>query len=82
MSDKPTINTDALVSALSQAKTQLDTAIGHMTTGPAASSLTSDQLSRLRALSDQNTSCQNSGCGGKDAAAALASTPAVAGRTG
>jgi hypothetical protein len=80
MSDRPAANTDALINALSQAKAQLDTAVGHLTTGPAAGGLTPEQLNRLRSLADQNTGCQNSGCGGKEAA--LASTPAIAGRTG
>ncbi len=73
-------NSDPLVDALSQAKVHLDSAISHMTTGAAASSLSSSQLSRLRALSDQNTGCQNSGCGGAEAAKTAAANPAA--RTG
>ncbi len=68
---------DQLIDALAQAKTHLDTAIGHMTTGAAASGLSQAQLSRLRALSDQNTSCQNSGCGGAEASKAQAVNPAA-----
>lgn len=62
-------NVDPLIDALSQAKVHLGRAIDSMSTGDAATRLSASQLSRLRALSDQNTGCQNSGCGGAEAAA-------------
>jgi len=53
-------DTDALIEALAQAKMHLDKAVGQ---AKATEGLTTAQVSRLRALDDQNTSCQNSGCG-------------------
>lgn len=58
------------VGKCSSAKLSLSKAVEQMTTGTAASSLSEAQLSRLKALSDQNTGCQNSGCGGAEAALA------------
>ncbi|HIC65236.1 MAG: hypothetical protein ACU0DB_10700 [Paracoccus sp. (in: a-proteobacteria)] len=59
---------DSIVEALAQARLNLNTAVEGMTSGAAASKLSDSQLSRLKALSDQNTGCQNSGCGGAEAA--------------
>jgi len=66
---------DSVIEALSSAKLSLGKAVEQMTTGTAASNLSEAQLSRLKALSDQNTGCQNSGCGGAEAA--LAAKPGV-----
>ena len=65
----------SVIEALSSAKLSLGKAVEQMTTGTAASNLSEAQLSRLKALSDQNTGCQNSGCGGAEAA--LAAKPGV-----
>jgi hypothetical protein len=64
--------TDALVEALATARLQIDTAVGHLA---AAGQLSSTQLDRLRARADQNTGCQNSGCGGAEAAVASKTQP-------
>jgi hypothetical protein len=61
---------DSVVDALAQARLSLNTAVEEMTSGAVASKLSEAQLSRLKALSDQNTGCQNSGCGGAEAALA------------
>lgn len=61
---------DPIIEALTQARLNLNTAVTGMTTGAGASRLSEAQLGRLKALSDQNTGCQNSGCGGAEAALA------------
>ncbi len=61
---------DPIIEALSQARLGLNSALEEMTGGAVASKLSDAQLSRLKALSDQNTGCQNSGCGGAEAALA------------
>jgi len=50
------LDVEALARALSAAKLQLDQAVAHIQGDPRAA--------RLSRLADQNTSCQNSGCGG------------------
>lgn len=55
---------DPVVDALTKAHIQLRDAVSQLTSGTAASKLSPAQLSRLRALDDTNTGCQNSGCGG------------------
>jgi len=54
------LDVEGLAKALSAAKLQLDQAVAHVQGDPATS--------RLARLEDQNTSCQNSGCGGAAAA--------------
>jgi hypothetical protein len=58
MTNPDTSNVDAaaLSKALQAARQQLDAALSHV-----GGDLAADRLSRL---DDQNTSCQNSGCGG------------------
>jgi hypothetical protein len=50
------LDVDALAKALTAAKLQLDQAVAHIQGDPAAA--------KLARLEDQNTGCQNSGCGG------------------
>jgi hypothetical protein len=63
------VDLEALNQALSNAKLHLDQAVSHL-----GGDLSASRLSRL---ADQNTSCQNSGCGG-GAAAVEAAQPEVA----
>jgi len=71
------LDVQALLQSLDRARLQLETAIQHVS-GPAGGA---ENLRRPgSALDDQNTSCQNSGCGGAEALKATAVQPGVAAR--
>jgi hypothetical protein len=68
--ERTTANLDpqALAQALSNARLHLEDALGRIQDGGATGAT---MAGRLRALEDQNTGCQNSGCGGGLAARTL-----------
>jgi hypothetical protein len=69
MADK----TDARIAdLLIEARLTLDSALERIKAGEAIGTLSQASLQRLRAV-DDNTSCQNTGCGGKELAAATLS---------
>jgi hypothetical protein len=53
-----------LSEVLVNAKMHLDDALTRLNAGETPTGLSAAAIKRLKALEDQNTSCQNSGCGG------------------